>query len=716
MFADYFTHQFDPSIAPSKSARLTSAAASRNKNNFAANSSSGPDAIPAVRSATTAQRMFALGVCVAMVGVTMFLMPFAHAPWAKIQAFLPMYQTAIIGTSLLTAFLMYGHYKATRSIALLHLSASYLYTAGILIMQFLSFPDAFLKQGQFFGGPQTTIWLWCFWHLGPALGVLFYAWSEYRHPGLTTANHKAALLRTAIGLFFALGATSLLVTVFHNHLPPLDFKGDFSRITSTGIAPGLELILAVALTVLWRASRFRNVLHVWLGIVLVALLCDNAITMLAGSRLTMGWYVGRFGALIASSVMMLVYLQGMKESYQRSIKMAALLTSSNARLDSEIVQREGYEEKLRETDRRKDAFLAMLAHELRNPLAPISAAAELLNRFKLDEMRVKKTGEIIGRQVKHMTGLIDDLLDVSRVTSGLVELDNTPLDIRLVVSDAVEQISPLIESRRHHLLLNLSPDRSTFVGDKKRIVQIIANLLTNAAKYTNHGGNIQLTTKVEHGRLILTVEDDGIGMAPELVVRVFDLFTQAERTPDRTTGGLGLGLALVKRLVELHGGNVTCASQGLGNGSQFMVCLPCLTDPDQKIEQHQTEQDIPALSKALHIMVVDDNADAAQMLCLFLETSGHTVIVEDRSRRALERARLELPDVCLIDIGLPEMDGNELAHRLRLQPETTKTILVAITGYGQDHDRKNSMAAGFDHYMIKPVDMTKLAVVLAGSR
>ncbi len=642
---------------------------------------------------------------------TIVSLPFANTPWGKIQAFLPANQTAVIGTCLITAWLMYGQYKATRATALLYLSAGYLYTAGTLILQFLSFPGAFLEHRQLLGGSQTTIWLWCFWHVGPALGVLFYAWNEVRNPGARTTGHRA-IVQTAIGLSLSLIATALLVTVFHDRLPMLDFDGNFSRITASGIAPGIELLLAAALGALWRASRFRNVLHVWLGIVLVALLCDNAITMAAGSRLTMGWYVGRGGALIASSVLMLVYLHAITASYRRSVEMANRLATSNVQLDRNIGQREQYEEKLREADRRKDDFLAMLAHELRNPLAPISAAADLLQLVKMDEARIKQTSEIIRRQVKHMTSLVDDLLDVSRVTKGLVTLQKQPVDIRGIVTNAVEQVNPLIQSRRHCLTLQMVPEAAMVMGDHKRLVQVLANLLANAAKYTREGGNLLLKMEVTPLQVVLTVEDDGIGMAQELVERVFDLFAQAERTSDRSSGGLGLGLALVKSLVELHGGTVTGSSRGPGKGSRFIVCLPSLLDPEIQGPRNARAPRIPV--KPLKIMIVDDNVDAAEALSMFLEASGHTLVVEHESRRALERARIELPDVCLLDIGLPEMDGNELAQRLRAISETSKIVLIAVTGYGQDHDREASFAAGFDHHMVKPIDTDKLATALAG--
>ncbi|MDB5869273.1 MAG: putative histidine kinase, hybrid [Polaromonas sp.] len=370
-------------------------------------------------------------------------------------------------------------------------------------------------------------------------------------------------------------------------------------------------------------------------------------------------------------------------------------------------------DKLKEADARKDEFLAMLAHELRNPLAPVRSAAELLKVARLDEMQVQKTSDIIARQVDHMTSLVDDLLDVSRVTRGLVELEKKPLNIRQIVTDAVEQVNPLVRARRHQLSLHLSPEAAMVLGDKKRLVQVIGNLLNNAAKYTPEGGNILLKTEVQESQVLLSVIDDGIGMEPEVTSRVFELFAQAERTPDRSSGGLGLGLALVKSLVELHNGSVSCTSGGPGQGSSFSVCLPLLPVQSVIVEPQPADNGVPA-QKPLRVMIVDDNIDAAEMLAMFLQASGHEALVEYGARQALERARRESPDVCLLDIGLPEMNGNELAQRIRAQPETARTVLIAVTGYSQEQDRQTALTAGFNHYLVKPLDPTKLVTLLAG--
>jgi PAS domain S-box-containing protein len=383
----------------------------------------------------------------------------------------------------------------------------------------------------------------------------------------------------------------------------------------------------------------------------------------------------------------------------------------------DVTERKQAEDTLQDANRRKDEFLAMLAHELRNPLAPISAAAEVLETFALDEKLTRRTSRIISRQVKHMTALVDDLLDVSRVTRGLVTINKNPLDLKSVVYNAVEQVRPFIEAQRHHLLFDLAAETAYVLGDQKRLVQIVTNLLNNAAKYTPEGGEIHVRLKVNGDTLELSIEDNGIGIPASLQPHVFDLFTQADRTSDRTQGGLGIGLALVKNLTELHGGKIGCFSGGKDKGSQFTVFLP-RHFVAQNPAMHPRERLPEAVrsSKPLRILVVDDNADAAQMLALYLGGLGHHVFIESSPKRALACAKLEKPDVCILDIGLPEMDGNELAHRLRMEQETAQALLIAITGYGQEQDRHKAFAAGFDRHLVKPVDAGMLGKLLEQHR
>ena len=381
----------------------------------------------------------------------------------------------------------------------------------------------------------------------------------------------------------------------------------------------------------------------------------------------------------------------------------------------DITDRKLAEEKLKEADQRKDEFLAMLAHELRNPLAPISAAAQLLDVGSLNETRVRQSSAIIGRQVRHMTRLVDDLLDVSRVTRGLIELDRTLLDVRAIVDEAAEQVRPQLLARRQRLTLHLPAIPLTVVGDRARLVQVLSNLLGNAVKYSPDERAIDVHAAAADGMLVLAVADEGIGMEPELTERAFDLFAQAKRSSDRSQGGLGLGLALVRNLVELHGGTVTCASPGPGQGSTFTVRLPLAAPLASPLPPPPLLAERRA-ARGLDIMVVDDNVDAANMLAMLLEVSGHRVLVEHASLPALEKARLARPDVCLLDIGLPDMDGIELARRLRAQPETADSVLIAVSGYGQEQDRREALGAGFSEQLVKPVDLERLAGLLEGVR
>jgi len=361
--------------------------------------------------------------------------------------------------------------------------------------------------------------------------------------------------------------------------------------------------------------------------------------------------------------------------------------------------------------RMKDEFLAMLAHELRNPLAPISSSAALLGIQFRDEPRVRNASTIIGRQVRHMSRLIDDLLDVSRVTRGLVTLQVAEIDLCEAVRGALDQTRPLLDEKSHRVDLAL-PDCPVQVrGDATRLVQAIANILNNAAKYTPPAGLIRIALTLEGGRAHLEVRDNGSGMPPDLLPSVFDLFTQGARTLARSQGGLGLGLALVKKLVELHGGSVSAHSDGVGLGSVFAIDLPRTLEHDAAAAPDALQACAQAY-RPLRLIVVDDNADGADSLGMLLRAQGHTVTVHYTGRGALERALDAPPDAMVVDIGLPDMDGYQLAAMLRARPETRGAVLIAATGYGQERDRVRAKEAGFAHHLAKPVDMAALLRIL----
>ncbi len=396
---------------------------------------------------------------------------------------------------------------------------------------------------------------------------------------------------------------------------------------------------------------------------------------------------------------------------------AAPIRGHDGQVDAAVVVLLDMTERLRAADRRKDEFLAMLAHELRNPLAPIMAASELLVHGAATPATVKQASIIIGRQARHLTGLVDDLLDVSRITRGLAVVDKSPLDLGTVVAEAVEQVQPLIASRGHSLALDVQAAPLTVHGDRKRLVQVMANLLNNAAKYTPPGGRIRLAAQAEAGLARLSVSDNGIGMTRELMGRAFELFVQAERDADRTQGGLGIGLAVVRRLVELHGGQIAVASAGPGQGSCFTLNLP-LAPGVANAAGAQAPQS-PVAGQALEVLVVDDNRDAAQMLGIMVQHFGHAVRTVHTAAEGLAAAHDHPADVYLLDIGLPGMDGHELARRLRAEAAGAGAVLVAVTGYGGEETHRTAVAAGFDYHFVKPVkggDLRLLLRDIAGAR
>jgi signal transduction histidine kinase len=365
---------------------------------------------------------------------------------------------------------------------------------------------------------------------------------------------------------------------------------------------------------------------------------------------------------------------------------------------------------LEAADRQKDEFLAMLAHELRNPLAPIRNAGEVLSRLTSSDARASQAVGVVQRQITGLTRLVDDLLDVSRITQGRIELQLQAVDLRQVVAQAVEMVEPLVREKAQ--TLSTTTERALRVeGDPERLVQCVANVLTNAAKYGERGGSIHLEAREDRGRALVAVSDDGIGIPIELQPRVFDLFVQGDRTLDRSQGGLGIGLSVVKRLVEMHGGEISVFSEGLGRGSRFEIRLPLLASAP---EAQTLESAVAVVPR--RVLVVDDNEDAANSLTLVLELDGHEVACAYTAEDALERAAAFVPDVALLDVGLPRMSGYELARRLREMPGYDRVYLVALTGYGQPDDRAKALAAGFDSHVVKPAEYRVLQEILERRR
>jgi PAS domain S-box-containing protein len=382
-----------------------------------------------------------------------------------------------------------------------------------------------------------------------------------------------------------------------------------------------------------------------------------------------------------------------------------------AKVTQDLTQRRRIEV-LEETTRRVNEFLAMLAHELRNPLAPIRNAVGVMHSKQIQDPTLQWSRDVIERQTAHLGRLVDDLLDVSRITSGRLTLQRERLDMAVVFDRAVESTRPLIEARRQTLEVRL-PQHSIWVdGDLIRLTQVVLNLLNNAAKYTPENGRIWLSGELEHGHAVIRVRDSGVGIAPNLKDKIFDLFTQGTRSLDRSEGGLGIGLTLVERLTALHGGTVEARSEGLNQGSEFIVTLPAIADP-RPADRPAGAATVPLAGRLRRrVLVVDDNRDATDSMAMLLSVWGHDARIARDGHEALGTAADFQPEVILLDIGLPGMDGYEVARRLRDMPGLRNTVLIAMTGYGQEDDRVRSREAGFARHLVKPADPVVLRTLL----
>jgi signal transduction histidine kinase/ActR/RegA family two-component response regulator len=369
----------------------------------------------------------------------------------------------------------------------------------------------------------------------------------------------------------------------------------------------------------------------------------------------------------------------------------------------------------READRRKEEFLAMLAHELRNPLAPIRNALEILRLPDTNAATAVWAREMMVRQVQHLVRLVDDLLDLARILRGKIELHKERVGLATVVSRAIETSQPVIDAQRHHLNVSLPAEPLILDADPVRLAQVIGNLLTNAAKYTEPGGRIDLTARLEGDEIVVRARDTGIGIAAEMLPKIFDMFVQVHPASARTHGGLGIGLTLVKSLVELHGGRVEAHSEGPGQGSEFVVRLRAAqsgSSPSERPSGGPTRAGIPSR----RVLVVDDHADAANTLAQLLRIAGHDVQVAHDGPAALAAAVSRRPDVVFLDIGMPGMDGYEVARRMRREPALEGVLLAALTGWGQEEDRRRTREAGFDYHLVKPGEPDALNAILRDAR
>lgn len=390
------------------------------------------------------------------------------------------------------------------------------------------------------------------------------------------------------------------------------------------------------------------------------------------------------------------------------------LAAANRSLHAEIAERLRAEGALREADRHKDEFLAILAHELRNPLAPIRNAVEIMSRVPVENRQVVWSREVIDRQAAHLARLVDDLLDVSRITRGTINLMREPLTVGTIVARAIETLQPVIAEHKHELTIDCEDESLVVEGDLTRLTQVLGNLLSNAAKYTNNGGHIGLVVRRQGELVELRVRDDGIGIPAESIPRLFSLFSRLKSGPDRLQGGLGIGLALVRKLVDMHGGEVSVQSAGEGQGSEFVVRLPLKSVDSSPQQLAQPSPDETATgSFRRRIVVADDNRDALDSLALLLECAGHEVYKAEDGTEAVEMVLRHRPELALLDIGMPTLDGYQAARSIRQQFDSREVMLVAVSGWGQHEDMRRSRESGFDRHLVKPVTFETLAEVLA---
>jgi signal transduction histidine kinase/CheY-like chemotaxis protein len=381
---------------------------------------------------------------------------------------------------------------------------------------------------------------------------------------------------------------------------------------------------------------------------------------------------------------------------------------------ADITQRKQQERDLVEADRRKDEFLATLAHELRNPLAPIRQAAAIARSANASEAQKRWSNNVIERQVQHMSLLLDDLLDVSRITHGTLQLRRQQTDLLSIVGAAVETARPLIDERRHQLRVEV-PEDLQVMGDPLRLAQVLSNLLTNAAKYTNPQGTVRVLAVQEGNELLISVEDSGIGIATEDLPKVFGMFAQLRSAQEHAAGGLGIGLALAKGIVELHGGRIEAWSAGPGKGARFTVRLPGVSSATAVVPVRRAAGNGHVMPNK-RILLADDNRDAAESLAIILRLEGHEVELAHDGVAALRAFAQHRPDVALLDIGMPKSSGYEVARQIRADPDGERVLLIAITGWAQDSDKAQSRAAGFDHHLTKPVEPEMLIELLGPAR
>jgi signal transduction histidine kinase/ActR/RegA family two-component response regulator len=651
-------------------------------------------------------------ICIAYAVIALALVPFASRPWLAVPQVTGVYATTVFITDICTFVLLAAQFRASGARWLIVLSCAYLYSALMALLHFLTFPGAIVPDGPVLGEAQTVGWLYLLWSLG-FVGLLFAAVLVAPRTPATRLDAEGADRALGAAIAAVLGAALLLAlvtTVGAHLLPPLTFGDRFAvaGITMNGVRALLALL---ALIVLWATGRGSTVVLLWLSLTLVAAAAGPLLTELGGRRYTFGWYAGRASFAVASCVILVVLIAKFVRLQIALARALDRVRSQAEALAAEIARRESAEA----ASRGKDDFLAMLGHELRNPLAAIRTAVSVLDTAGDRGDVAARARNVIARQSDHLKRLIDDLLDVGRAISGKIALLPEPLDLADAVNRAAATIFDGAGSSRHAVTMRTTP--VWIMGDVTRIEQLVTNLVGNAVAYTPPGGRIDIDVVAVEDEAVLVVADSGIGIPADMQARIFDLFVQGPQSPDRPLGGLGIGLTLARRLVEAHRGTISVMSEGHGRGSVFTVRLPRIAPPVGSVDE---DGRVPATrvgrASPRRVLVVEDNDDGREMLCVRLRRAGHHVDEAADGPAALETAAAHPPDVAVIDIGLPGMDGYEVGRRLRARKQGDLVKLIALTGYGLPANRDRAMSAGFDIHLTKPCDVDKLVALIEDGR
>lgn len=476
--------------------------------------------------------------------------------------------------------------------------------------------------------------------------------------------------------------------------------------------PSLAILAAVALSA-WLLGAGPALAALGLGLLLTRLerILTAPETLLSPREMTSAALVAAIGSMIASGAALAQ--RRIRRAQAESLRVQRLADEARKQHESVRATLRRVEGIVQEAHRSRNEFLAMLAHEMRNPLAPIRNALYILGLPETSAGTIAKVRDMLDRQVRHLTHLVDDLLDVTRMHGGKLELRKELVSLDVIVQQSLVLLRPLVEDRCLELSVSLPEEPILLEADPARLEQVLVNLLHNAIKYTDAGGRVWFSARPSGKDVEISVRDNGIGIAPEMLPDIFDLFVQMERRLYRSQGGLGIGLTLVRNLVELHGGTVQARSAGLGQGSEFVVRLPAREELPAASPPRVRRKDGKAMEQKLNLLVVDDNVDAADSLAILLRLEGHEVRVAHDGPAALKIAQSEPPQLILLDLGMPGMDGYQVARRLRRQPELHDVLLVALTGWGQEEDQRRTREAGFDLHLVKPVEPDALKELLA---